>query len=411
MMASYCQFKETREGWEDFFHREGLSSELCAEIRTYNAALFVKQVRQLPTMARNEMSSSLLRDVTAHLYREVLSQMPLFTALSEQALTALSLALEPIQRAPGEVIYREGQLDDCMYFLHNGEIQLSMALLTAAQKVEYGAHIHSNVTVAAARRGAGGRGAEPVSWVGIGSHNYRFFRWSISPKTRAYFGEGVLKGDAQNRFATAVSLTWVTLFRLKVVSLKRLSRRFPDLHRVYKRMENSKPSRLKQVVKRIMFVQNLFKEGGPKVCVTIKAAINLPTVDKRYGRCDSFCTVNFEPGVPNSRNTTIVKFNTVFPEWGETFFLPLPPKPPLENGQSQPPLENGEPQPPFGASWAKNGGKSRGTGEFEVMGIRVGIYDFSGAGEHVQLGEVRVDIRALIRTLSEQGGEDFEDSR
>jgi len=94
-----------------------------------------------------------------------------------------------------------------------------------------------------------------------------------------------------NRYATAVATNWVTIFRLKAISLKRLSRRYPDISRVYQAMRKNRQPRLKNVVKRVMFMQTIFKESGPKVCVTIKAAINLPTLDKRYGRCDSFCSV------------------------------------------------------------------------------------------------------------------------
>jgi hypothetical protein len=69
-------------------------------------------------------------------------------------VAALSLSLEPIQISPGEVIYREGQTDDCMYFLHEGEVELSMLMLTEAQKIEFGAHIQSDPSLMERRSNA-----------------------------------------------------------------------------------------------------------------------------------------------------------------------------------------------------------------------------------------------------------------
>ena len=93
------------------------------------------------------------------------------------------------------MIYREGQLDDCMYFLHEGEVELSILLLTADQKSRYGAYIKSDPSVTEDRSSRGKTAAEAVRWVGRHSDRYRFFRWGLSSKTRAYFGEGVLRGD------------------------------------------------------------------------------------------------------------------------------------------------------------------------------------------------------------------------
>jgi len=358
----HMRYKKAAETWEEFFFREGLPRTLCNEIRTYNAALYTKQVRQLPVMARAEMSSSLLRDVTAHLYRATLSQMPTFKKLSEASLTALSLALEPVQRAPGEVIYREGQLDDCMYFLHEGEVELSIVLLTNEQKHQLGAHIKSDPSLMDARVANESGTKNAVQWTGEGHEDYKFFNWRLSPKTRAYFGESVLNHDTPKRFSTAIATEWVVLFRLKTESLVRLGRRFEDLKSVYHSMQkNSKGSKLKGLVKRVMQFQRLFKEVGPKIVVSVKAAINLPTLDKRYGRCDPFCIVGLEPGTLNSRNATVVKYNTSFPEWHETFSLPF-----------------------------------HVDAEESIRGLRVNVHDYSSYGDHSPIGQVLVDIRNLI---------------
>ena len=43
-----------------------------------------------------------------------------------------------MQIAPKTIIYREGELGDCMYFISNGEVTLSMLILDAETKSELG---------------------------------------------------------------------------------------------------------------------------------------------------------------------------------------------------------------------------------------------------------------------------------
>eukprot|EP00281_Chroomonas_sp_CCMP1168_P023902 CAMPEP_0206224718 /NCGR_PEP_ID=MMETSP0047_2-20121206/7173_1 /ASSEMBLY_ACC=CAM_ASM_000192 /TAXON_ID=195065 /ORGANISM="Chroomonas mesostigmatica_cf, Strain CCMP1168" /LENGTH=885 /DNA_ID=CAMNT_0053647689 /DNA_START=105 /DNA_END=2759 /DNA_ORIENTATION=+ len=376
----YMKHKEVMESWEDFFFRENLPSELCNEIRTYTHALYVKGVRKLPEMARTQMSSSLLRDVTAHLYRQMLSRMPLLKDLSEASLTALSLALEPMQLAPGEVIYREGQYDNCMYFLSEGEVELSMVLLSQAQKRAFGAHVQIDTAVsdwvpetdsmnaAKERARIWQAGAAQVKWVGEHSAAYRFFRWTLNPKTKAYFGENVLKGDAASaeRISTAVAITWATLYRLNKTSLDVLSRRFPDIKDVYRKMRYLSVTRFKMVALRVMNFQRILKDSGARLYVTAHAAINLPALDKRFGRCDAYASLSLEPGAVSKKNRTIVKYNTSFPEWNETFS--------------------------FDISDTPTGAKRT---------LRVHVHDYTAAGEHELLGEFAIEVTEFVyKTLA-----------
>ena len=91
------RFRESMQIWEEFMHREKLPADLRQRIRKHKMILHGHPVAQLPEMARNNMSKTLLRDVTAHLYRGALHSLPMFKGLDEQTLTELALALQPMQ--------------------------------------------------------------------------------------------------------------------------------------------------------------------------------------------------------------------------------------------------------------------------------------------------------------------------
>ena len=53
-------------------------------------------------------------------------------------MTEVALALEPRLVPPGEILYREGEMGDTMYFLTKGQVVLSILLISnARQKVGY----------------------------------------------------------------------------------------------------------------------------------------------------------------------------------------------------------------------------------------------------------------------------------
>ena len=81
------------------------------------------------------------------MYSAVLHSLPMLKGLDERTLTEVALALEPIQLAPNSVIYREDELADCMYFLSEGIIEMSILLLPAARKADLGLHIIPDTAV------------------------------------------------------------------------------------------------------------------------------------------------------------------------------------------------------------------------------------------------------------------------
>jgi hypothetical protein len=88
---------------EDFFFKERIPPPLANEVRKYKQHLYASNVRAMPEFARTELSNSLLRDFTCHIFRAMLSHLPLFRALDHASIAHIALALEPIQAsAPPE---------------------------------------------------------------------------------------------------------------------------------------------------------------------------------------------------------------------------------------------------------------------------------------------------------------------
>jgi len=75
------------QSWETFFWREKVPSRLANEIRTYEETVHKKNVTMLPDYARHQMSKTLLRNVTAYLYRHVLNRLPVFKGIDGACLT------------------------------------------------------------------------------------------------------------------------------------------------------------------------------------------------------------------------------------------------------------------------------------------------------------------------------------
>jgi CRP-like cAMP-binding protein len=298
---------------------EGMGYLCCkdAALLTLSHLALRNPTIKLPEFARSEMSQTLLRDLTAHLYSAVLHSLPMLKGLDERTLTEVALALEPIQLAPNSVIYREDELADCMYFLSEGTIEMSILLIPSARKADLGLHIIADTAVRDTMVETDGGAANkprqvipalnpslrflsllhphppppppppPTSIFGLSnSPNFcypstlghfstltmgriclqykmkrdrsmnvidwaqntaissnrmpddwspRVFKWHIDhSRSQTFFGEGALTSRSPLRKASAVALTWCTLFRLDRDVLKRIASKSKQMDRLYR---------------------------------------------------------------------------------------------------------------------------------------------------------------------------------
>ena len=129
-------YREIMTELEDFIHREKLAPTLSERLRSYWTYKFNHPMSSLPQFAKENLSKSLLKDITAHIYRNILQRLPLFKRLDDFVITDLALALNPLQLAPHTFVYREDDIGDSMYFVSSGQVEMSIFLLSLQKKKE-----------------------------------------------------------------------------------------------------------------------------------------------------------------------------------------------------------------------------------------------------------------------------------
>jgi voltage-gated potassium channel len=70
-----------------------------------------------------ELPESLRTEIALHLNRRILKKVPLFQDASEEFLQEIVLLLEPRLYMPGDLVFREGDLGDAMFFVSSGSVE------------------------------------------------------------------------------------------------------------------------------------------------------------------------------------------------------------------------------------------------------------------------------------------------
>ncbi len=74
----------------------------------------------------SEMPHTLRMEISLFLNREILQKVPLFNNESEVFVHEVIELLEPLVFLPGDMIIRQGEFGDCMYFLSSGEAEIQV---------------------------------------------------------------------------------------------------------------------------------------------------------------------------------------------------------------------------------------------------------------------------------------------
>ena len=160
--------------------------------RSYHEYLLQNRVSKLPDWAQSTLSKDLLRDVTAHIYSETISSLPMFKSMPAAARTELALELEHVQVPTGEILYEEGVPGDRMYFLRKGTVQMSILLMTEQQKSAFGpTRIHEAIETQIVNRIHKGKFGFHID-----GQRECAYSWNVSQHTCSYFGESVLFSES-----------------------------------------------------------------------------------------------------------------------------------------------------------------------------------------------------------------------
>lgn len=71
------------------------------------------------------LSANLRTQVVLHLYQEALEKVPFFRGRPPQFITSIVTVLQLEYYAPGDIVVRQGDVGDTMYFLAKGSLEVS----------------------------------------------------------------------------------------------------------------------------------------------------------------------------------------------------------------------------------------------------------------------------------------------
>jgi CRP-like cAMP-binding protein len=358
------------EYWEDVFHRADFSVSLRKRIRSYHEYLLQNRVSKLPDWAQSTLSKDLLRDVTAHIYSETISSLPMFKSMPAAARTELALELEHVQVPTGEILYEEGVPGDRMYFLRKGTVQMSILLMTEQQKSAFGpTRIHEAIETQIVNRIHKGKFGFHID-----GQRECAYSWNVSQHTCSYFGESVLFSESDSHLSSSVALTPCTFFVLTRSAMERVAEKFPGVAKVKKQLQAQRKRHLRPIIQKIIQAHRArIRSQVTQVRVTIHAALNMPKMDAFTGRCDPYCEVrlgdaNDDPHDAdawhdNASHSTLVCYNTYTPTWNQIFVYPI----------------------------------KRNPRAGEAFDLKVNVWDWDLVGQHDFIGTATHDIAGLLQ--------------
>ena len=321
------KYRENVQIWDEFIHKADVPRSLAERIRTHLHHGFQNPIVELPAFARQTLPKTLMKDVTAHLYKDVLQKLPLFTSLNDDVLTELALSLKPIQVPPNQIVYKEGDHGDCVYFLTKGCVESSVVMMSNKRQKELGMRV-----VPDTRARDLNLNSEPVAYEivqtnaeGLQIRRPYFplvYRWQTRPDDSiTFFGENVLASSNKVRLSSVVTVQWTMLYRLETSSLRSTARKHTTMRTVYKRLRAYKQSRLMRAVRVTLNSLKSRWSKVPKLLVHIERAVNIPKMDSFLGLCDPYVQVQL--GEPDKTDENIFSTNVLFhqlnPVWDETF--------------------------------------------------------------------------------------------
>jgi len=117
-------FQERVERAHAFMAYRGVPAELRHRILGYYGYLWESRLGWGDAELLDDLPSGLRVEVSLHLHRPILEKVPFLRGASDELLRDLAVALRPTVCAPGEYLFRRGQVGKTMYFVSHGEIDI-----------------------------------------------------------------------------------------------------------------------------------------------------------------------------------------------------------------------------------------------------------------------------------------------
>jgi CRP-like cAMP-binding protein len=381
------KYEDSLAVWDNFIHKEQVPQQMAERIRAYLRYRYQHPVSQLPSFAREGMPKLLLKDVTSHLYKGVLQKLPIFRALGEDVLMDLALSLTPHQLPGKQVLFKEGDWGDQMYFLTKGCVEMSMIFMGKEKQQEMGLQVVADTKALDMYSTRQPIEYQSVTTNADGTTTFKpedplVYRWMIDQdQNMTYFGENVLTSASNRRLSSAVTVKWCELYKLHRSALESVAKKHPSMKSVHRRLRAQKQTRLLRAVKTTLLVMRARFKNVAKIFVKIESAADLPKMDGFMGLCDPYCQVELGDPQPRADSCyqTNVHYSKLSPTWNETFVYPV------DQDMVNVVLSNAS---------ARN-----------QMLLHFRVFDYDQLGDDDEVGFCEMDItKIMVQALSAGGG-------
>ena len=107
-----------------FLRHRAVPPAMRREVNDYYEHLWESPLGSRESRVLHELPVSLRTEISLHLYHGLLRKVPLLREASDDFLRAIVLLLRPMVYPPQEIIIREGDRGDSMYFIDSGTVEV-----------------------------------------------------------------------------------------------------------------------------------------------------------------------------------------------------------------------------------------------------------------------------------------------
>lgn len=107
-----------------FMHKNGVTPELCEQVRNYYKYLYASRSNQ--ELLFEELSASLRLKIDLCIHKKFIKQCHIFSSCSPECIATLVMIISRNSSifVPRELVFRKGDIGDAMYFVAKGEVML-----------------------------------------------------------------------------------------------------------------------------------------------------------------------------------------------------------------------------------------------------------------------------------------------
>lgn len=121
-----ANYQKKMEEIGDFMHAKRIPADLQTRVRDYYAYLWETRKSVYSVSPVDELPHSLSLDILLFINRSILQKVSLFKNANEIFIREAVMLLQPMVFLPGDFIIRQGEFGDCMYFLSNGDVEVTV---------------------------------------------------------------------------------------------------------------------------------------------------------------------------------------------------------------------------------------------------------------------------------------------